>query len=218
MSHLTEEQLVDLYYDRPAAPHPHLAECRQCREAFSDFEQTLNAFTDLPVPEPPPFTWREPLTARLAARWRMFALVPALAAALFAAFYLGRSTTPPAPKLAATPLAESGRERILVVALGNHLQRSEMVLLEVANGDHATSSAVQERARNLIGETRLYRQTAVYRGDRNYSELLEELDRLLTAIANGQSQSSKPGTEQLEQLLFKIRVTGSNIEKGTEKL
>jgi len=218
MSHLNEEQLVDLYYERPASSYPHLTECRKCREAITDLEQTLNAFADLPVPEPPPFTWREPFTARLASRWRMFALVPALAAALFAAFYMGRSTTTPPPKLAATPLAESGRERILVVALGNHLQRSEMVLLEVANGDRSTSPAVQERARNLIGETRLYRQTAVYSGDRNYSELLEELDRLLTAIANGQSQSSQPGTEQLEQLLFKIRVTGSNIEKGTEKL
>ncbi len=218
-THLSEEQLVDLYYNALPEASAHLANCRECRESFHELKQTLDAFTNLPIPEPPPFTWREPWLAKWKSRWQILVFTPALAAALFASFYLGRATRvpkPPAPLSA--QLAESGRERILVVTLGNHLERSQMVLLELANGDRASFPAAQERARNLIGETRLYRQTAVYRGDRNYSELLEELDRLLTAVANGQSQSSTPHAEQIEQLLFKIRVTDSNIEKGTEKL
>ncbi len=93
-----------------------------------------------------------------------------------------------------------------------------MVLLELANGDPAALPEARQRARALIGENRLYRQTTFYSGDRNYTDLLEQLDRVLTATANGQSQSSTPHDDQIEQLLFKIRVTDLNLPKGTDKL
>ncbi len=141
-----------------------------------------------------------------------------MAAALFSAFFIGRVTQPSSIATPVHQIADSGRERILLVALGDHLQRSQMVLLELANGDRSNFPAAQERARNLIGENRLYRQTALYSGDANYSALLDDLDRVLTAIANGQSQSSTTDADRIEQLLFKIRVTDSNLEKGTEKL
>ena len=208
-THLTEEQLVDLYYE-PAA-HPHIDSCLDCREHFRDLSATLNAFNDLPVPESPPFTWRAPLSYRLK-RWAPYILVPTFAAALFVAFFLGRQH--PAP----TQFADSGRERILLVALDTHLQRSQMVLLELANGDPASLPEARQRARDLIGENRLYRQTTLYSGDRNYADLLEQLDRVLTVSANSQSQSSTPHDDQIEQLLFKIRVTDQNLQKGTEKL
>lgn len=212
MTHLSEEQLVDLYYE--PAPNSHLESCSECRVQFREIEATLAAFNDLPVPEPPPFVWRAPLSYRLK-RWSPWILMPAFAVALFVAFFVGRSTKPqPVP----TQLADSGRERILLVALGDHLQRSQMVLLELANGNSASFPEARQRARNLIGETRLYHQTTLYSGDRNYSELLDELDRVLTAIANGQSQSSTPHEDQIEQLLFKIRVTDANLQKGAEKL
>jgi len=218
MTHLTEEQLIESYYaasaDYTAAPDSHLQHCPECRERFRELETVLNALNDLPVPEPPPFAWHPPLAYRFRRAGPWF-LIPAFAAALFAAFIAGRATKPqPAP----IQLADSGRERILLVALSDHLERSEMVLLELANGDRSNSPAAQERARNLIGATRLYRQTTLYRGDRNYTDLLEELERALTGIANGQSQSSTPQADRIEQLLFKIRVTNSNLQKGTETL
>ena len=212
MIHLSEEQLVDLYYE--PGTNAHLESCLECREQFREIEATLKAFDDLPVPEAPPFKWSPPLSYRLR-HWSPWILAPAFAVALFAAFFVGRSTKPQSVPI---QLADSGRERILLVALGNHLQRSQMVLLELANGDRASFPEAQQRARDLIGENRLYRQTTLYSGDRNYSELLGELDRVLTAIANGQSQSSTPHEDQIEQLLFKIRVTDSNLQKGTEKL
>ena len=213
MTHLTEEELVDIYYG--AERHSHLNQCTACRGQYEELESALNAFNDLPVPEPPPFTWREPFFARLFGQ-RAWLLAPALAAGLIAAFFLGRASTPSVP--AAAQLADTGRERILLVTLGAHLERSQMVLLELVNGDRANFPVAQERARNLIGENRLYRQTTLYSGDRNYTALLDELDRVLTAIANAQSNSSTADTEQIERLLFKIRVTDSNLEKGTEKL
>jgi hypothetical protein len=213
MTHLTEEELVEIYYGGERKSH--LDQCAACQGQFEEIESALNAFNDLPVPEPPPFTWREPFFARLL-RQPAWLLAPALAAGLFAAFFLGRASNPRVP--AAIQLADTGRERILLVTLGAHLERSQMVLLELANGDRANFPAAQERARNLIGENRLYRQTTLYSGDRNYTALLDELDRVLTAIANAQSNSSTADTEQIERLLFKIRVTDSNLEKGTEKL
>lgn len=215
MTHLTEEEFVDLYYD--SQPNAHLDTCSDCRAQFREVQSTLNAFNDLPVPEAPAFTWRAPLSYRLR-QWRPWLLVPALAAALSVAFFVGRVTKPLPVKPAAIQLAQSSRERILLVALGDHLDRSQMVLLELANGDSATFPESQQRARNLLGENRLYHQTTVYAGDRNYTELLEELDRVLTAVANGQSQSSTPHADQIEQLLFKIRVTNSNLRKGTDTL
>jgi len=225
MTHLTEEELVEIYYggrgsgqsstQSPQQRSAHLDQCATCREHFEDLESTLNAFNDLPVPEPPAFTWREPLASRLF-RWRGWLLAPALAAGLFAAFFLGRASKP--HTIAVTQLADTGRERIFLVTLGAHLERSQMVLLELANGDGTNFPAAQQRARNLIGENRLYRQTTLYSGNGNYTALLDELDRVLTAIANAQSNSSTADTEQIERLLFKIRVTDSNLEKGTEKL
>ena len=209
MMHLTEEELVDLYYE--PLPNAHLDACGECRGQLRELEATLSAFHELAVPEPPPFYWRAPLAYRLFHSWRPWVLVPALAAALFAAFFLGRATKP-----ASVSLADASRQRILLVALGDHFERSQMVLLELANGDDFAQA--QKRARNLIGENRLYRQTALYSGDSNHAELLDELDRVLTAVANGQSQSSTPHADQIEQLLFKIRVTGSNLHEGTEKL
>ncbi len=213
--HLTDEQLVELYYE--PQPNAHLDTCSDCRAQFGEMQATLNAFNDLPIPDAPAFTWRPPLSYRLL-RWRPLLFVPAFAAALAMAFFVGRATKPQRAIPAAIQLAQSGRERIMLVALGDHLERSQMVLLELANGDGATFPESQQRARNLLGENRLYHQTTLYAGDRNYTELLEELDRVLTAVANEQSQSSRPNANQIEQLLFKVRVTNSNLRKGTETL
>ncbi len=54
--HLSEEELVLIYYREPAVPAEgttHLAECGQCRADFDALAETLNACLDWTVPEPP---------------------------------------------------------------------------------------------------------------------------------------------------------------------
>jgi CTP:molybdopterin cytidylyltransferase MocA len=132
------------------------------------------------------------------------------------------------PVTVAQGSAAQGRERILLVALGDHLQRSQMVLVELVNatpGDSSDIRIAQERARNLVSENRLYRQTASLSGDNEFLGLLDELERVLTDVANSPERISSPELQQIQQriesrgLIFKIRVTDSNLQqKGVEKL
>jgi len=68
------------------------------------------------------------------------------------------------------------RERVLVVAVGEHLGRTEMVLMELENapvqkGQKAINiSETQRRAEDLVEENRLYRQTALKEGDQQWPE------------------------------------------------
>jgi hypothetical protein len=142
MSHPTEDDLILLYYGEgdPAAAREHLATCATCARAFEALRADLGSIADEPAPARGEGygegVWRA-LQPRLAlarparrvpvARWWAPA---ALAASLVAAFLLGRHY-PAATPAAAIP--EQARDRIFLVMVGDHLERSEMVLLEVAN-------------------------------------------------------------------------------------
>src|SRR5262249_59414713 len=81
----------------------------------------------------------------------------ALAASLLAAFLLGRHLPRPGND------AALGRERILLVAVGDHLERSQVVLLELVNADPQAPldvRAEQRTASDLVSASRLYRQAA----------------------------------------------------------
>jgi hypothetical protein len=116
-------------------------------------------------------------------------------------------------------------ERVLLVAVGDYLERSQMVLIELANAAPRGSldiSAEQERAGDLVTESRLYRQTAARTGDTAVASVLEDLDRVLLDIANGPSKVTPGELEKLRQrlesegILFKIRVLGSNVRNQEE--
>jgi hypothetical protein len=110
--------------------------------------------------------------------------------------------------------------------LGDHLERSQMVLVELANaqpGDKGDIHLSQQRAAALVSENRLYQQTAAQAGDTEFSALLEELGHVLTDIANGPSDLSSAELEQIQHriesrgLIFKIRVIGTNLQQEGSK-
>lgn len=118
------------------------------------------------------------------------------------------------------PQRERTRDRILLVAVGNHLERSQMVLMELVNapdkGD-VDISGEQARAEDLLNSNRLYRMTAQDVGDRKLASVLDELERTLIEIAH---EPSKVNSDELKDLqrrieaqgvLFKVRVVGANI-------
>lgn len=142
-----------------------------------------------------------------------------MAGLLVLAFLLGRvSVQPPAP------IPARASQRVLLVALSDHLERSQMVLAELVNSDPGRRLPLdleRERAADLVGENRLFRQSAMKTGDRAIADVLDDLERVLLAIAHG-PENLKPGElEELQKrieekgILFKIRVLGSNVrEKG----
>jgi hypothetical protein len=95
-----------------------------------------------------------------------------------------------------------------------------MVLVELANSSAKGPldiSSEQERAGDLVTESRLYRQTAAHTGDTRISSVLDELEPVLVDIARGPSRMSPRELQNLRQrleaegILFKIRVLGSNV-------
>ena len=243
MNHLTEEQLILHYYgeegddatpaDGLAAEH-HLEGCGECRALYSSLVRVLNVVDSLPVPERGEDygaqVWSR-IEQRIPTRrrWFSFAAPPfrwaataaALAGLVVVAFFAGRHGAQPTPILtAANPAAPAPAERVLLVAVGDYLERSQMVLVELANASShgpLDISSEQERAGDLVAETRLYRQTAAHTGDTNIDSVLEELERVLVDITHEPSKISPQGLENLRQrlesagILFKIRVLGSNV-------
>jgi len=250
MNHLTEEQLIDLRYGAiadaklRAACEQHLASCAACRSDFESLERVLAAVDAAPLPERDELygtrVWqrlRPRLKQHRGWNWSAWLAPPRLAAAsalvllVAAAFLAGRYWRPPntSPnKVNPVAVSDPGvvRERILLVAVGDHLDRSQMVLLEIANADEKEAregvldiSDEQKRAEELVDASRLYRQTAQHQGDTAVASVLDELERALLEIAHS---PSKPTAAQLEEiqhriaakgLLLKVRVIGSEVRE-----
>jgi hypothetical protein len=241
MNHLSEEQLILHYYGEEGdalSAEQHLDECGECRGLYTSLQRVLNVVDSLPVPDRGSDygaqVWQR-IEHRLPARrrfqwltsspWRWAAAGTAFAALMVAAFLAGRfypqQGVARSPKLIAGVDAQAP-ERILLVAVGDYLERSQMVLVELVNTNANANgpldiSSEQERAGDLVTETRLYRQTAAHTGDTNIAGVLDELERVLVDITHAPSKISPQELRSLRQrleaegILFKIRVLGSNV-------
>jgi hypothetical protein len=167
---------------------------------------------------------RHGLLSFLPSPWRWAATAAAMAALLVTAFVAGRFYSPArrlAPQQVAGNIGDAqGSERILRAAVGDYLERSQMVLVELVNADPKTNlniSDEKERADDLVTETRLYRQTATRTGDTRIAALLDELERVLMDIRNSPSEVTPQELDgfrkrlESDGILFKIRVLGSNV-------
>ena len=244
MSHLNEEQLILHYYGEESetlTAEQHLEECGECRTTYASLVRVLNVVDSLPVPDRGENygaqVWSR-IEKRLPGRrrfgWllmpgpmRWAAMGTAFAGLLVAAFFAGRSYPGLQRGVRSTPATLAGLasdpqapERILLVAVGDYLERSQMVLIELANTNAKGPldiSSEQERASDLVTETRLYRQTAAHTGDTRIADVLEELERVLVDITHAPSKISPEELGSLRQrleaegILFKIRVLGSNV-------
>ena len=243
-THLTDDDLVLHYYGEMDAAgerrtETHLAECDACQRTYARLQRVM-AYVDSapPVDAPAGFeriAWAR-LEAALPARragwlsWFVFsparvAWVAALVVIVIGAFIAGRlvpRTSPANPT--ATPAATTAaqmRERILLVDLGEHLDRSQMVLIELVSAEESGSSVdistEQARAQQLLAANRLYRQTALTTGDTAIATVLDELERTLVDIAASPSTVSQADLDQVRQrieskgLLFKVRVVSSEV-------
>ena len=160
-------------------------------------------------------------------------LAPWLAAAatvtlVVGAYWLGRhnaaTDSPQAPIVAQAPSSPSLgtdaiRERVVLAALGEHLDRTERTLVELVNsqsGNRVDISAEQAWARDLLDANRLYRRAAGGKSPA-LSQVLEDIEPVLLELANSPSQLTSDEFEALRNriearsLVFKVRVTGADI-------
>lgn len=248
MNHPSHDDLVLHYYGESADPEAletHVAACPECRAAFESLRTAMSAVATDEAPargedygaqvwqrlEPRlrieglvrPASLQPAVNARRSQRSgtfapRRLAWTGALAASLVAAFLLGRYTPRPDGVGTSGPV----RERILLLAVGDHLDRSQVVLLELLNADPQTSldvTAERRSAENLLSDNRLYRQAAVRSGDTGVARTLEELERVLIEVANGPSELGPQDLAALRRriesqgVLFRVRVIGSQIRE-----
>jgi len=240
MSHLSEDELALLHYGEEAGPEAdaHLAACAECAERLRGLGRMLSL---APAPEPP--DRGEDYGARVWARLRpqlglgdarpkvvpirrrilsRAASLAALAAVLVLAFLLGRQF-PERP----LPLSAEVRERVLLVAVADHLERSQMVLVELVNapvGEAMNAKAQRAFADELVSANRLYRQTAARSGEPALAAVLEELERVLVEVAAGPDAITPKDLAELQRriesrgLLFRVRVIGSQVREREKDL
>lgn len=224
MKHLSEEDLVLIYYNEPGAPpeaREHLACCPLCKGAAESLAQTLNLCSEFAVPEPDAAFERR-IWAQPAGIWSMPGIWIAAAAAvvlLASAFLLGRASRTPQPQAPVfAGLSDQARARILAISLADHLDRAEMVLTEISNnGDLA---AQQNLAHDLVDEGRLMRQTLARQGESATLAFFDEIQRVLIEIANAGPGESAALRQRIVDgsLIFKVRVVESNLRSQGQKL
>jgi hypothetical protein len=114
------------------------------------------------------------------------------------------------------------RRTVLLVAVGDHLERSQMALVELVNltdGHQVDIAPEQERARDLVAENRLIRQTAVDTGNPALVSLLDELERVLVEVANSPSEMPKADYDRVRQqiesqgIIFKVRAVSEHVRE-----
>jgi hypothetical protein len=244
MNHMTEDELIayrEGVADKHAAISEHLAACKQCRAELERIEAVLAALDTLPVPDAGADygrrVWQQiaPRLPEKRQRWwqawiepRRLAALGAVAALIIAAFIAGRYTKRPgeADNVASR---EQVRERILIVAVGEHLGHSERMLVELSNAEpnnpaqkEINISAEQHRAEDLLEENRLYRQTALQEGDTGLASVLDDLERVLLDVAHSPDEVTPKQLEAIRQkieargILFKVRVVSKELQQRQE--
>lgn len=235
MTHLNEEQLVEHYYNddaNHADAATHLALCAACRAEFERLSATLtsvsayeppareeNYGTDIwnrirgHLPEPERRNWWSWASAR---RW---VAVGAMAVLIVTAFLLGRLSKPVPPQN--PEIAGKDKDKkVLLVALGDHLERSQMILVELTHAPQTNNvdiSSEQKRAEELLASNRLYRQAAVKSGDADIAAVLDQLERVLLEVTHEPSKLDGDQMQEIQKrieakgILFKVRVIGSKV-------
>jgi hypothetical protein len=242
MNHLSEEQIVLHYYgdaEEATEVESHLTACAECRAEFARVQSTLRQIEPLEVPEPAAGfeekTWlnlrdrlpeKRGFLRRLLEGQQKWALAGAMLMLLAAAFLAGRFWPRPGQQVAQQPPSQVNPQRVILVAVGDHLERSQMLLVEIMNADTKgpiNFSNEQAEARELLDSNHLYRVSSQQAGDPQVARLLDQLGRVLAEIANGPAEVSAGDLEQVrhtiqsEGLLFKVRVVGSEVNSRARR-
>lgn len=233
--HLTDDELALHYYgemsgDAEARASAHLDGCDGCRAALTRLQQVL-ALVDAGAPPTADAgferrIWQqiEPVVRKTSPPRRLSWISPPLmtlawsaaaAMVVVAAFVAGRASTSTVPATVATVTPAPATDRVLVLDLGDHLDRAELALVDFLMRNERSAVAGTE---DLIAANRLYRGTAMAIGDENVVNVLDELERALIEIAAVPASADEGDREAVRQwidsrdLLFKVRLIREGLE------
>ena len=226
---------------RRQAIEAHVDQCPACAALYQNLTGTLQLLDapDTPergeqyglevwqrirarLPEPEAPRWMQWL------RWDRLAVAGTVAMLVVAAFLTGRlsNTTEPVPAPGsilpnvANAATSSGRQRILLTSVAEHLDRSERILTDVMNApDGGDISTEQRWAEDLVSASRLYRQEAADAGEQSVASVLDELERNLLEVVHSPSKVTAADLDDVRQridaaaLLFKVRVLGDELRQ-----
>jgi hypothetical protein len=239
-SHPTEDELVLLFYGDTSADDErrltaHVETCADCQPVWHEIKGSLAAVDAAGIPEPPAdferVMWakvqREIGGIQPVTRWwapRFWLPVVSLAVVVLAVT-IGPAmwnANHPTSTTDATNPASTQPERALLVAMDEHLERSELLLVELMNADEP--GVEPAAADDLLLSSRLYRQTAAHTGHVELASMLEDLERVLVEIARGPKEMKKDDLDALrtritdEDLLFKVRVVTDEVRKRQQAI
>jgi hypothetical protein len=237
MKHLEETELIEHYYEESgnmADCERHLKLCAACARRYAELTRDLEQVkplappergegyaeqvwqsirSGLPIYEKPrrSWTWRQ--------RWQPLGWAAACALLVAAGFLAGRQWQRKQAPAVAVQVDPQARQRVVIVVLGDHLDRSERLLVELnhAGTNDAEAVPLQSEARELLATNRLVRQSASQTGNRGVEASLDRLGRVLVELANEPDGLSEADLNRLRQemntdgLLFDIRVLRSRI-------
>lgn len=224
MNHLSEEQLVELYYssmdnreDEEAALH--LDACSSCARSYETLQSDLadmkavhlptrgeaygqqvwSSIADrLPAYETAKKSWfKRPM-------WIGLSTAAACALLVISAFYAGRvweHRQPQHPQIATSPIPPAPA-RVVVVVLSDHLEQSERFLVQLKHAnadDQQLALPLRDEARKLLTDNRKCRQEAEASGDPALTKALDHLQDVLSEMANHPAGLNADAIAKLQQ-------------------
>jgi hypothetical protein len=147
-----------------------------------------------------------------------------------------RPAAPAATAATATPVdarldaksAALQRERVLLTALNGHFDDAQIVLTELLNAPDGAKQVditfAREAAGNLVASGRLYRATAEQNGNVRLAAMLDELETVLTEVAQSPDQMNQADLQTLRRritssnLLFKVQALANDVRERQKSL
>ncbi|MGC2400932.1 MAG: hypothetical protein WA510_14160 [Acidobacteriaceae bacterium] len=240
MKHVSETEMIEYYYEESAAMaecERHLKQCAECAKSYAELVRDLKQVKTPLTPERGetygeqvwhairgslPVYEKEKSNRAWLQFWRPLSWAAACSVLIAVGFLAGRHwERKQAPAVAVAAAADpQARERVVVVVLGDHLDRSERLLVQL---NHASShndweaAPLQSEARELLATNRLIRQSAGNAGNLQVEASLDRLERLLVELANQPDGINETNLKRLREemntdgLLFDIRVLRSHL-------
>jgi hypothetical protein len=242
MKHLEEAELVEHYYEESAnmgESERHLKACPVCAKRYAELCRDLDGVaTTTPPARGEDYVeqiWQSigaslPVYEKAKSSWLRFYRPLGWAAAcvllVAVAFVAGRRWERKQTSSVAVAVDPQARQRVVIVVLGDHLDRSERLLVQLnhANGNDLPDLPLRSEARELLASNRLVRQSAMQAGDLNVEGSLDRLERLLMELANEPDKLTEADLNRLRQemntdgLLFDIRVLRSRVHSPGPEL
>ena len=243
MKHLTDLELVEYGYGEGdiSAAIEHFDACAECEKAYGALQLDL---AEMKFAEPPERDARygdrvwASISGRLVAYearkrswlggglWKGLSYAAACAVLLACAFFGGRLWERRETKIEAgkhpaqAPQIAHPPQRVVVVVLSDHLDRSERLLVELKHVDADSTemvSPLRDEARSLLAANKICQKNVKQEDDPALATALDHLDRLLAEMANEPTGLNSATITRLQDemnkdgLLFKVRVLRSRI-------